>query len=100
VKQSVGAATLLKGEHKVKTRGTETVGTCESPHLIHMLAKHATPMTASSTTLGRVPAKLSTRVINTRSMFVFESAAAIVKPPMSSMIVGENITENIQLQSP
>jgi hypothetical protein len=65
-----------------------------------MLAKHATPMTASSTTLGRVPAKLSTRVINTRSMFVLESAAAIVKPPMSSMIVGENITENIQLRDP
>jgi hypothetical protein len=69
-----------------------------SAHLIHMLAKQATPMTASSTTLGRVPAKLSTRVINTRSMFVFESAAAIVKPPMRSMIVGENITENVQLR--
>jgi hypothetical protein len=97
VKQSVGAATLLKGEDKVKTRGAKTMGVSELPHLIHMLAKHATPMTASSTTLGRVPAKLSTRVINTRSMFVFESAAAIVKPPMSSMMVGENITENIQL---
>jgi hypothetical protein len=100
VKQSVGAATLLKGKNKVTTRGTETMGACESPHLIHMLAKHATPMTASSTTLGRVPAKLSTRVINTRSIFVFESAAAIVKPPMSSIIVGENITENIQLRGP
>jgi hypothetical protein len=31
-------------------------------------------------------------------MFVFERAAAIVKPPMRSMIVGENITENVQLQ--
>jgi hypothetical protein len=100
VKQSVGAATLLKGKDKVKTRGTETVSACESPHLIHMLAKHATPMTASSTTLGRVPAKLSTRVINTRSMFVLETAAAIVKPPMRSMIVGENMTENIQLRAP
>jgi hypothetical protein len=76
----------------------ETVGARESAHLIHMLAKHATPMTARSTTLGRVPAKLSTRVINARSMFVFERAAAIVKPPMRSMIVGENITENVQLQ--
>jgi hypothetical protein len=72
--------------------------TCNVTHLIHMLAKHATLMTASSTTLGRVPAKLSTRVINTRSMFVLESAAAIVKPPMRSMIVGENITEKIQLR--
>lgn len=70
---------------------------CKLPHLIHMLAKHATPMTASSTTLGRVPAKLSTRVIKTRSMFVLETAAAIVKPPIRSMIVGENITEKTQL---
>jgi len=30
-------------------------------------------------------------------MFVLESAAAIVKPPMSSMMVGENITEKTQL---
>ena len=91
---------ITKGGRQGKTRGTETMGARESPHLIHMLAKHATPMTASSTTLGRVPAKLSTRVINTRSMFVFESAAAIVNPPMSSMMVGENITENTQLRDP
>ena len=83
---------------RLKRKVTETVGARESAHLIHMLAKHATPMTASSTTLGRVPAKLSTRVTKTRSMFVFESAAAIVKPPMRSMIVGENITENVQLR--
>ena len=86
------------GEDKVKIQIMETVGARESAHLIHMLAKHATPMTASSTTLGRVPAKLSTRVINIRSMLVFERAAAIVKPPMRSMLVGENITENVQLQ--
>jgi hypothetical protein len=99
VKQSVGAATLLGARtNEVKARGTATVGTGKSTHLIHMLAKHATPITASSTTLGRVPAKLSTRVINTRSIFVFESAAAIVKPPMRSIIVGENITEKTQLK--
>jgi len=75
VKQSVGAATLL----------------------IHMLAKHDTPMKASKTVLGRVPAKLSTRVIKTRSILVLLSAEEIVKPPMRSMIVGENITENMYL---
>ena len=70
---------------------------CNVTHLIHMLAKHVAPMTASSTTLGCVLSKLSTHVINTRSMFVLESAAAMVKPAMRSMIVGENITEKIQL---
>ena len=71
VKHSVGAATLL----------------------IHMLAKQATPMNASRTVLGRSPARLSTRVMSTRSMAVLLRADAMVKPPMSSMIVGENITE-------
>lgn len=47
--------------------------------------------------LGFVPAMLSTRVIKTRSMFVLLSAAAMVKPPMSSMMVGENIIENTHL---
>lgn len=73
VKQSVGAATLL----------------------IHMLAKHETAMNESSTVLGRVPAKLSTRVINTRSMLVLLKADAMVNPPIRSMMVGENMTENI-----
>lgn len=72
VKQSVGAATLL----------------------IHILAKHATPMNASRTVLGRVPAKLRTFVISTRSMAVLLSADAMVKPPMRSIMVGENMTEN------
>ena len=75
VKQSVGAATLL----------------------IHMLAKHATPMNASRTVLGRSPARLSTRVIRTRSMAVLLRADAIVNPPMRSMIVGENMTEKTYL---
>ena len=63
-----------------------------------MLAKHDTPMNARSTTDGRVPARLSTRVISTRSMFDLLSAAAIVKPPISSRIVGENMTEQIHLE--
>lgn len=62
-----------------------------------MLAKQATPMNARSTTLGRLPAKLRTRVMSTRSMFVLLNAEAIVKPPMSNMIVGENMTEKMNL---
>jgi hypothetical protein len=76
LKHSVGAATLL----------------------IHMLAKQDTPMNDNKTVLGRVPAKLRTRVISRRSIFVLLSADAIVNPPISNMIVGENITEKIYLQ--
>jgi hypothetical protein len=67
-------------------------------YLIHILAKHATPMKAKRTVLGRVPAKLRTFVIKIRSIAVLLSADAIVKPPISNMIVGENITENINLK--
>ena len=77
VKHRVGAATLL----------------------IHMLAKQETPMNESNTVLGRVPAKLSTRVINTRSMLVLLSADAMVKPPIRSMMVGENMTEKMYLEN-
>jgi hypothetical protein len=56
-------------------------------------------MNASRTVLGRVPARLNTRVIKSRSMFVLLNAEAMVNPPMSSMIVGENMTENTYLQS-
>ena len=77
VKHSVGAATLL----------------------IHMLAKHDTPINESSTTLGLVPAKLNTRVMSTRSMLVLLSADAIVNPPIKSMIVGENMTEKMYLKN-
>ena len=66
--------------------------------LIHILAKHETPMNDNNTTLGRVPAKLRTRVINTRSMLVLLSADAIVKPPIRSIMVGENMTEKMYLR--
>jgi len=62
-----------------------------------MLAKHDTPMNARSTVLGREPARLSTFVIKTRSMLVLLSAEEIVKPPISSMIVGENMIEKTYL---
>jgi len=66
-------------------------------YLIHMLAKQETHMNAKSTVLGLVPAKLSTRVIITLSMFVLLSAEEMVKPPMRSMMVGLNMTENTYL---
>lgn len=62
-----------------------------------MLAKHETPMNASNTVLGRVPAMLSTLVMRTRSIAVLLKAEAIVNPPINSMIVGENMTEKIYL---
>lgn len=68
-------------------------------YLIHMLAKQDTPMKARRTLLGFVPAKLRTRVIKTRSMLVLLKADEIVKPPMSNMIVGENIAEKTNLQA-
>jgi hypothetical protein len=77
VKHNVGAATLL----------------------IHMLAKHDTPINESNTTLGLVPAKLNTRVMSTRSMLVLLRADAIVNPPIKSMIVGENMTEKMYLKN-
>lgn len=61
------------------------------------LAKQETSMKASNTMLGRVPAKLNTRVINIRSMLDLLSAEAIVKPPMRSIIVGENMIEKTYL---
>jgi hypothetical protein len=70
----------------------------EKAYLIHMLAKQETHITASNTELGLDPARLSTRVINNRSILVLLSAEAIVNPPMRSMIVGENIMEKTYLR--
>jgi hypothetical protein len=62
-----------------------------------MLAKHETPINASKTVLGRVPAILSTLVMRTRSIAVLLRADAIVNPPINSIIVGENMTEKMYL---
>lgn len=56
-------------------------------------------MKARSTVLGRVPAKLKTRVMITRSMLVLLSADEMVKPPIRSMIVGENMIEKTDLNT-
>src|SRR5258705_11468186 len=65
--------------------------------LIHILAKHETDIKARRRVLGRVPAKLNTRVTMTRSMLVLLRAEEMVKPPIRSMIVGENMVENTYL---
>ena len=62
-----------------------------------MLAKHATVKKARRTVLGFKPAILNSHVIGIRSMFVLLKVAEIVKPPMRSIIVGENTTEKMCL---
>lgn len=62
-----------------------------------MLAKQETIIKARRTVLGRVPARLKTRVIITRSMLVLLKADEMVKPPIRSIIVGENMTEKTNL---
>lgn len=74
-KQSTGAATLL----------------------IHILATIATNMFVTSTVLGFVPALLSTNVAIILAMLYLESAAAIAKPPSSSMMTGVHIAEKMYL---
>lgn len=64
---------------------------------IHILAKQLTPIKASRTVLGFVPATAKTRVISTRSMLVLLNAEEMVKPPMRSMMVGENMIEKTYL---
>jgi hypothetical protein len=56
--------------------------------LIHMLANMATNMLVSRTVLGFVPALLNTKVAIIFAMLYFERAAAIVKPPRSSIMTG------------
>ena len=61
------------------------------------LAKQDTSIKESKTTLGLVPARLRTLVIKMRSILVLLRADAIVKPPIRSIIVGENMIENMYL---
>jgi len=70
-KQSTGAATLL----------------------IHILANMATNMLTTRTVLGFVPALLRTNVAIILAMLYLDSAAAIVKPPSSSMMTGVHMAE-------
>ena len=84
----------VQGEKNINN----AVPTCAGiSHLIHILAKQETPIKARRRVLGRVPAKLNTRVTMTRSMLVLLRADDMVKPPIRSMIVGENIVEKTNL---
>jgi hypothetical protein len=62
-----------------------------------MLAKVATHMSTRRTTLGFDPAALRMRVAVMTSSLVLERTAAMVKPPMRSIMVGENIWEKMYL---
>jgi hypothetical protein len=61
--------------------------------LIHILANMATNMLTSRTVLGFVPALLRTRVAIILAILYFERAAAMVKPPSSSMMTGVHMAE-------
>ena len=56
--------------------------------LIHMLANMATNMLVRRTVRGFVPALLSTYVAIILAILYLDRAAAIVKPPRSSMMTG------------
>lgn len=72
----------------------EKHSTGEATLLIHMLSIMATNMLVIRTVLGRVPALLRTKVAIIFAIWNFESAAAIVKPPSSSMMTGVHIAAN------
>jgi hypothetical protein len=61
--------------------------------LIHILANMATNMLTRRTVLGLVPALLRTRVAIILAMLYLDSAAAMVKPPSSSMMTGVHMAE-------
>jgi hypothetical protein len=58
-----------------------------------MLANIATNMLVSRTVLGFVPALLRTNVAIIFAMLYFDKAAAMVKPPRSSMMTGVHMAE-------
>ncbi len=59
--------------------------------LIHILANIATNMLVIKTVLGFVPALLKTNVAIIFAISYFDRAAAMVKPPNSSIITGVHI---------
>lgn len=64
-----------------------------------MLANVATNINTSITTLGLVPAAFSIRVTVMTSSLVLDRTAAMVKPPIRSMMDGENICEKMCLNA-
>ena len=78
-------------EHGPHTWMIEKQRTGAATLLIHILANMATNMLVRSTVRGFVPALLRTKVAIILAMLYLESAAAIVKPPRSSIITGVHI---------
>ena len=62
--------------------------------LIHILANMATNMLVSRTVRGFVPALLRTKVAIILAILYLERAAAMVKPPRSSMMTGVHMAAN------
>ena len=69
----------------------EKHNTGEATLLIHMLRNMATSILVIKTVRGRVPALLRTNVAIILAIWNLESAAAIVKPPKSSIMTGVHI---------
>lgn len=62
-----------------------------------MLAKHDMAIKASRTIRSIEAIMLDRCIISTRSILVLLSATEIVKPPASSVMVGENLAESMRL---
>lgn len=65
--------------------------------LIHILANAATSILVTRTVRGRVPALLRTNVAILFAISYLDKAAAMVKPPRSSMIVGVHMAAKMYL---
>lgn len=75
----------------------EKQSTGDATLLIHMLRIMATNILVMRTVRGLVPALLRTKVAIIFAIWNFDSAAAIVKPPSSSMMTGVHIEANTYL---
>ena len=75
-------------ERSERTWIMEKQSTGEATLLIHILSTIATNMLVIKTVRGRVPALLRKNVAIIFAMWNLESAAAMVKPPSSSMMTG------------
>ncbi len=75
----------------------EKQSTGEATLLIHMLSTIATNMLVTRTVRGRVPALLRKNVAIIFAMWNLERAAAMVKPPNSSMMTGVHIAAKTYL---
>lgn len=67
--------------------------------LIHMLAMEATNMLTKSTRDGQVPALDKTKEANAFAIPYLLSAAAIAKPPSSSIITGDSMDAKTALEA-